>query len=119
MHRKRRLTRQISILPADAMFHSKALAAAIGINRRTLDGYLESHPSLFPPIKQDQNGHHLYNGDTIRRLSVFQRLRGRPFRVAESEIIVFLGNHDIDTIWTAYIQSNDDLLRLLKGKIRQ
>jgi DNA-binding transcriptional MerR regulator len=97
-------------------FQPNQLAKKCGINKSTLQRYLEDR-EMFPPIRVDENNsYRYYDQSVVDKLNFYRVLQKRPFRLTKNEIKPILVSPDFNTILDRYNQSKRSLHSFLIDK---
>jgi len=92
------------------------IAREAGVNKSTLNGYLDDR-ELFPPIKIDsENGYRYYSEDTVDKVKLFKALGKKPFRFTKMEKKEIFKKMDINVLSQLYNESNKKLVLYLQEK---
>jgi DNA-binding transcriptional MerR regulator len=92
------------------------IAKKAGINKNTLNGYLDDR-ELFPPEKiNDGNGYRYYSVNTVETIILFKALGKKPFRFNKVEKKDILQKLDNNKLTQLYNKSKKKLILYLQEK---
>ena len=102
----------------DKEYQPGELSKLTGINKSTLNRYLEDSEML-PPIRTDANNNYrYYDESTVDRLNLFKALGKKPFRLKKKEIKEIFQRDDFNEIMDQFKKSKKALrMRLIEKDV--